>query len=88
MNYNRLNIKLLLVCSQSIIFTLEDAGQIVFFFFLALRLGVRLIHISTQQRPICQAIEITNWEAIADFSDINSEIIADIPTPYFYWHCL
>ncbi len=35
---------------------------------------------------ICQAVGITNWEAIADFSDIHSEIIADIPTPYLDWN--
>jgi hypothetical protein len=34
---------------------------------------------------ICQAVGINNWEAIADSSDIHSEIIADIPTPYLDW---
>ncbi|BAY10756.1 NB-ARC domain-containing protein [Calothrix sp. NIES-2098] len=35
---------------------------------------------------ICQAVGITNWEAIADSSDIDSEIIADIPKPYLDWN--
>ncbi|MDZ8052842.1 MAG: NB-ARC domain-containing protein [Aulosira sp. ZfuVER01] len=35
---------------------------------------------------ICQAVGITNWEAIADSPDLNSEIIADIPTPYLDWN--
>ncbi|OUL30431.1 hypothetical protein BV372_21935 [Nostoc sp. T09] len=35
---------------------------------------------------ICQAVGITNWEAIADSPDLHSEIIADIPTPYLDWN--
>ncbi len=35
---------------------------------------------------ICQAVGITNWEAIADSSDIHSINIADIPTPYLDWN--
>lgn len=35
---------------------------------------------------ICQAVGITNWEAIADSSELHLEIIADIPTPYLDWN--
>ncbi|MEA5506489.1 NB-ARC domain-containing protein [Halotia wernerae UHCC 0503] len=34
---------------------------------------------------ICQAVGISNWEAIADSADLNSDI-ADITTSYLDWH--
>jgi NB-ARC domain len=35
---------------------------------------------------ICETVGITNWEAIADASGVDSEIIADISTPYLDWN--
>ncbi|BAY21922.1 NB-ARC domain-containing protein [Calothrix sp. NIES-2100] len=35
---------------------------------------------------ICDAVGIANWEAIADASHVESEMIADISTPFLDWN--
>ncbi|MBD2211502.1 NACHT domain-containing protein [Nostoc linckia FACHB-104] len=35
---------------------------------------------------ICEAVGITDWNAIADASGLESEIIADFSQPYIDWH--